>query len=167
MRIFITCSLITPTSLPIHLVTIEITSTLYPGRLSLILKASCSYFCLLSLFFPRTFFSHGQAISTRFIAFLSFYSIVTSVFLAFYSFFILYSKSQIIFTCSFSNTALCPHMTLHQAWYCSISTISVHYVSIRIFNRLLCHVMYSLEVSILHLEVMCMTPSGASPHNLH
>ena len=76
LLIFLTCSLITRTSPPIHPNTIGIASTLYPGRLSLTSKASCWYFCLFSLFFSRTSFSLGQAISTI------------------YSFIILYSKSQ-------------------------------------------------------------------------
>ena len=102
MRIFFTRSLITPTP-PLmyhfHSVSWSSLSNLKGELLTLL-----SFFLILFQDILLTWESHIYQMYT----FLSLYSIVTSGLLAVDSFLILYSKSQLIVTCSLSNTASCP-----------------------------------------------------------
>ena len=97
MRIFLSCSLTTPTLSPVHPITIGITSTLYLGGLAL----SSKVFTFYSLLGDS---SHlGKPYLRDVLSFTPCTQIVALGLSAVDSFLILYSKYQLIFTCSFST----------------------------------------------------------------
>ena len=114
MKIFFTCFLITPTPPPMH-------PNHYRDHLRSVSWSSLSnlkgeLLIILSflIFFQDIFLIWASRIYQMYYLSLFLYSIVTSGLLAVDSFLILQSNSQLIFTCSFSNTASCPHLTLYQ-----------------------------------------------------
>ena len=111
MRIFLTCSLITPTPPPVHPTTIVITPTLYPGRLSNLKGELLRLLSFLLILFQDILLTWASHIYQMYYLTLFVLDCDSSL-LAVGSFLILYSKSQLIFTCSFFNTAPCPHLTL-------------------------------------------------------
>ena len=136
--------------------------TLYPGRLSLVLKASCQYFVNFLSRFVAIFCCCGQAILQIQIFFFSLSCSIKSGLLAVVVFCSLNSKSQTSFPCSFSSTAPRSHRSFYQITSLPISSYSLAQLTAIIISALLCRVKYSLFARTLHPETICSTVSCLS-----